>query len=121
MRIIIFEDDKKKSRIMEKALYDAEPLAEITAFAKTTDVLAYVERYQPEVAFISLENPDGRGYFLIKKMKNISPRTNVIVVASRYRFLKEIMGLRVSGYVIGELTKEIVADEIAHLRYSYIR
>lgn len=87
-------------------------------FKDTQAVLDYVAEHQPEVAFISTENEDGRGYFLIKRMKYLSPRTNVIAVASTYRYLKELTELRVSGYVTEKFTKEAVHEEMENLRYA---
>ena len=92
--------------------------AEIHVFKETQDALDYVAEHRPEVAFISTENEDGRGYFLIKRMKYLSPRTNVIAVASEYRYLKELTELRVSGYVTEGITKETVSEEMENLRYA---
>ena len=102
---------------MKKVISETEPDAEIFAFAELEKTLSYVKMNQPEVAFISVENTDGRGYFLIKKMKSLSPHTNVIAVASQYRFEQELMSLRISGYVTEKLTRNIVLDEMANLRY----
>lgn len=103
---------------MERTIRKTCPAAEVTAFAKTADAFTYVEKHQPEVAFISIENADGRGFFLIKKIKKALPDTNVIVVASRYRFLEELNELRISGYVTDEFTEEKVNEEMACLRYA---
>lgn len=102
---------------MEHTIRKTSPKAELSTFAKTTEALEYVREHQPEVAFVSVENVDGRGFFLIKKMKKISPNTNVIVVASRYRFLEELNELRISGYVTEDFTEEKVNEEMACLRY----
>lgn len=103
---------------MKKVIRETEPDADIRTFAKTGETLDFVAENQPEVAFISVENTDGRGYFLIKKMKSLSPQTNVIAVASRCRFEQELMSLRISGYVTERFTNEIVREEMANLRYA---
>lgn len=64
-----------------------------------------------------MEQADGRGFFLIKELRNASPRTNVIAVAQEYRFGAELMKLRISGYVTQGLTKEKVIEEMENLRY----
>lgn len=92
--------------------------AEVHVFKDTQAALDYVAAQQPEVAFISTENEDGRGYFLIKRMKYLSPRTNVIAVANEYRYLKELTELRVSGYVTEKFTREAVNEEMENLRYA---
>lgn len=103
---------------MAKVIRETEPDASVDAFETTNSALEFASHTYPKVAFISIENKDGRGYFLVKELKRMSPRTNVIVVARQYCFMQELMNLRVSGYVTGELTKDIVADELANLRYE---
>ena len=118
MKIIVYEDRMLERLHMEHIIRKTRPEAELTAFAKTADALSYVKKHQPEVAFISVEHADGRGFFLIKKVKKISPNTNVIAVASRYRFLEELNALRISGYVTEDFTEERVEEEMACLRYA---
>ena len=89
-KIMVFEDNRWQRRKMTKTISEIEPQAEITAFEKTTDALNYAQSCSPDIAFISMENADARGYFLLKKIRKQSPRTNIIAVSSRYRFLPEI-------------------------------
>ncbi len=103
---------------MAEAIRSVEPNADIFVFSQTVDVLETAQKEQPEVAFISMEQEDGKGYFLVKKFAKMSPKMNVIAVAKEYRFAQELMRLRVSGYVTGDLTPELVRDEMANLRYS---
>lgn len=91
---------------------------EVIPFEKPEAVLQYVEENRPEIAFISAENADGRGYFLIKKIRQLSPQTNIIAVAREYRFAQEMMKLRVSGYVTGKFTLKKVIDELQNLRFQ---
>lgn len=103
---------------MAKVVQEVEPGADIRLFEQTGDALEYVQTQQPEVAFISMEQEDGRGYFLVKKLSKTIPRINIIAVAKEYRYAQELMRLRVSGYVTGDFTPEAVKEEMANLRYS---
>ncbi len=104
---------------MTTVIRKSSPGGEVIAFEGTEEALQYVEQNLPEVAFISMENTDGRGYFLTKRVRKLSPRTNVVAVASEYRYAQQLMKLRISGYVTDELTEERVSEEIANLRYPY--
>lgn len=118
MKIVIYDDNWKTRRRMVHIIREINKGAEIHVFKETQDVLDYVAEHHPEVAFISTENEDGRGYFLIKRMRYLTPRTNVIAVANEYRYLKELTELRVSGYVTEGITKEAVCEEMKNLRYA---
>ena len=117
LRVMIYEDDWKRRLHMIYVVRQAQPGAEVQAFKNVTEAVAYAEKMQPEAAFISVEQSDGRGYFLIKKLRNLTPRTNVIAVAKECRFGAELMKLRISGYVTQRLTKEKVVEEMKNLRY----
>lgn len=102
---------------MKHVIHNAQPSAEVCVWKRTKDALIYAENMHPEAAFISVQHEDGRGYFLIKKLKLLSPRTNVIAVSEQYRLEAELMKLRISGYITEGITREKVLDEIEHLRY----
>lgn len=114
---MIYEDDWKRRFHMMHVVRQAQSGAEIHAFKDIEHAVSYAEEKQPEAAFISVEQVDGRGFFLIKKLRNLSPRTNVIAVSKECRFGAELMKLRISGYVTQGLTKEKVAEEMENLRY----
>lgn len=114
---MIYEDDWKHRFRMMHVIRQAQPEAEVHAFKDMEEAVSYAEKVQPEAAFISVEQADGRGYFLIKKLRNLTPRTNVVAVAKECRFGAELMKLRISGYVTQELTKEKVIEEMENLRY----
>lgn len=117
-KIMVFEDNRWQRRKMTKTISEIELQAEITAFEKTTDALNYAQSCSPDIAFISMENADARGYFLLKKIRKQSPRTNIIAVSSRYRFLPEIYNLRISGYIVEEMTPQKVTEEMQNLRFA---
>ena len=118
LKIVLFEDDKKRWWKMSVIIRQTRAGAEVIPFEKPEAVLQYVEENRPEIAFISAENADGRGYFLIKKIRQLSPQTNIIAVAREYRFAQEMMKLRVSGYVTGKFTMKKVIDELQNLRFQ---
>ena len=118
LKIVLFEDDKKRRWKMSVIIRQTRSGAEVISFEKPEAVLQYVEENRPEIAFISAENADGRGYFLIKKIRQLSPQTNIIAVAREYRFAQEMLKLRVSGYVTGKFTVKKVIDELQNLRFQ---
>lgn len=69
-----------------------------------------------ETAFISVEDKQGRGFYLTQRIRSIDPQINLISMASRLRFGHELINLRISGYILGERTKEKILDEIDNFR-----
>lgn len=102
---------------MMRVIRKVQPGVRIVFFQAAADALEYAHENLPEVAFISVEQEDGGGYFLIKKLRKLTPRTNIIAVSREYRFEAELMKLRISGYVTQEFTGEKVLDEMRNLRY----
>lgn len=115
---MVFEDNRIRRQKIINIVQEAEPYAEVHVFEQTVDALEYVQQARPEVAFISMEPEDGRGYFLVKKLSKMIPKINIIAVAKEYRYAQELMRLRVSGYISGDLTLESAKEELANLRYS---
>lgn len=69
-----------------------------------------------ETAFISVEDRYGRGFYLAKKLKKLDPQINLISMASKLRFGQELINLRISGYILGERTREKILDELDNFR-----
>lgn len=117
VKVMIYEEDRRKRWHMMRVIRQAQPGVSLYGFRDAAQAIQFAEQEKPEAAFISLENEDGRGYFLIKKLRRVSPRTNVIAVSGTYRFEAELMRLRISGYVTEAFTREKVIDEMENLRY----
>lgn len=102
---------------MQKIIAEAEPQGEVVVILTAERLLAYIDKIVPEVIFIHMDNRENNGYFLIKQLRNRLPQVNVIIVAEQYQYVQELLKLRISGYVIGELTAERVIEELLNLRY----
>ena len=69
-----------------------------------------------ETAFISMEDKEGHGFYLAKRLKKIDPQINLISMADKLRYGHELIKLRISGYIIGKRTREKILDELDNSR-----
>ena len=102
---------------MRRIISEAEPQEDVTMVLTAEGLLSYIDKIVPEVIFIHMDNRGNDGYFLIKRLRNRLSQVNVIIVAEKYQYVQELLKLRISGYVIGELTGERVKEELLNLRY----
>ena len=107
----------KTKHVVERVVFAEEPDAVIHLFAEPGKMLDYAYTYRSQIAFISME---AGGFFEAKKLKAILPRVNIIATGSQYRFARELMDMRVSGYIQGEFTDDKVVDELNDLRYKEV-
>ena len=68
---------------------------------------------------IDFGGPKWEGLELAERVKNINPAVNIIFVTSfsERDYAKEVIRLRVSGFVPKPWTREQLAEEFANLRY----
>lgn len=118
LNVVIFDEDRKRRSRLKKMVQETKPETVVRDFEALDRILAYVGANFSEVAFINMENADGGGFFLTKKLRELSPRTNVIAVSDDCRYAQELMKLRISGYITGKMTKERVMEELENLRYE---
>ena len=121
-QMLIYEPDRKKQKKLKKILQelclkiDEEiPIHEIN---NEEEALQYMQEETVAVAFVSWDKP--KGFFISKAMKVKNYRLNVVVLCeTEYKFIHEFWHYHMSGYVIGEPTREKVQEELENLRYSW--
>lgn len=80
---------------------------------------SYLQEEWIDAAFISWQEDSGKGFFLSKNLKEEYRRLNVIALCEDYKYLPEFWKYHMSGYVIGDPTKEKVKEELDNLRYRW--
>lgn len=123
MRVICADNEKFALDILERAVREAAPDAEIRSCLKVSEVLHAVreENFYPEVAFLDIEMPGMTGLELAAELKKTLPDINIVFVTGYSEYALEAMRLRPSGYVMKPVTKEKILDELEHLRHPLQR
>ena len=121
MCILVYDEDKKQRiatvRMIEQANREADYETDVYSFDDPGRMIECARNDYVDVAFISMEDRLGKGLFLARHLKEEAPGINLIPMSEKLRFGKELLNLRVSGFILGERTKDKVLDELMNLRY----
>jgi DNA-binding NtrC family response regulator len=79
--LFVIEDNRTESMLLRLALAEV-PNLNIATFANATSMLKEIHK-QPTIAIIDLNLPDMNGLELIKKIKESSPKTRMVVVSAQ--------------------------------------
>ena len=115
-RILVVDDEKVIREGAAKVIMTCMPNAEIVQCEGPTEALETVEAKTFDVAFLDIEMPGMTGVELAKKIKKISPDTNIIFSTAYPQFAGEAFAIHASGYVTKPLTVEKVSQELDNLR-----
>lgn len=122
MCVLIYEEDWKRRQLLEQhiARYRSQDNGrlQVKSFNNPQKALAHARDNPVMAAFISMEDKFGHGFFLARHLKKENPRLNLIPMADEPRFERELIGMCVSGYLIGDCTREKVKKELDNLRYE---
>ncbi|WP_432651234.1 response regulator [Huintestinicola sp.] len=117
MRIIAVEDEEIALDVLERAIREAEPSAEVAVFDKSTAALEYASENKCEAAFLDINMGGINGIALAKALKLEGPEINIIFSTGYDEYALEAIEMRVSGYIMKPITAEKVRDELDNLRY----
>jgi two-component system LytT family response regulator len=119
MNVLTMDDETGALEILNRAVLEAVPEAKIWDFTSTADALSALRDrdFLPDVAFLDVKMPGMTGLELAKRVKELSPHTNIVFVTAYSEYSLDAMRLRASGYVMKPATKEAVETELENLRF----
>ena len=120
LSILIYDEDRtlrlKTADIIMQVFKEDDCEIDLYSFDDPDKAVLCATDGSIETAFISVDDKQGRGFYLTQRLRSIDPQINLISMASRLRFGQELINLRISGYIVGERTKEKILDEIDNFR-----
>lgn len=116
MNIIAVDDERNALWLLERAIVDAAPQAQLRCFDAARDALAYVRENKVDVAFVDIEMAEMNGLALAKCIKDICGETNIIFVTGFSHYMESAFEMHASGYVLKPIQPERVAQELEDLR-----
>jgi two-component system LytT family response regulator len=119
MNILTADDEQSALNILNRAVREAMPEAELRSFSTTSEALREIREngFLPDVAFLDIKMPGMSGIEMAKAVKDASPRTNIVFVTAFSDYALDAMSLHPSGYVMKPATVEKIRVEIENLRY----
>ena len=120
MRILCVDDEPLMLQMLEMAVREAQPDADITAFSKQTDLLNEAKANGCDIAFLDIHMRGMNGVELAKELKAVNPKMNIIFVTGYSEYTGDAMRLHASGYIMKPVTAEDVAHELSDLRFPVV-
>lgn len=120
MRILCVDDEPLALEMLEQAVQEAKPDAEIKAFRKQKDLLEEARENGCEIAFLDIHMRGMNGVELAKALKELNPKMNIIFVTGFDEYTGDAMRLHASGYIMKPVTKEKIEEELQDLRFPVV-
>ena len=116
MRILCVDDEPLMLQMLEMAVKEAKPDADITAFDDQDELLEDAKSGGCDIAFLDIHMRGMNGVELAKELKAVNPKMNIIFVTGFSEYAGDAMSLHASGYIMKPVTKDKVVTEIENLR-----
>lgn len=118
MKILTADDEHPSLNILNRAILEALPDAEIRSFLRASEAVNEVREkgFCPDVAFLDIEMPGLSGLELATVLKMLCPGVNIVFVTGFSQYALDAMALRPSGYVMKPATAEKILAELQSLR-----
>ncbi len=96
--------------------------ADVRGFTKAEDALSYAKAHGCDILFCEIQLYADSGMTLAEQIRKHFPRANIIftTVCSENEYAKEVIGVRLSGYITKPITKARVKEELHNLRYPVL-
>jgi len=117
MKILAIDDNETTLKLLVSSIAEVQPLAQVFAFDKPSELLTFAKDNQCDIAFLDIRMWGMDGLALAKELKDLNPKINIIFVTAYSKYSTEAFGLYPSGYILKPVTKEAVEQEIENLRY----
>ncbi len=117
-KILAMDDESAALNIIERAIRECEPDAEIMCFRLVSEMRRTLAlcHFVPDVAFLDVEMPGITGLALAQELKNMFPHINIVFVTGYSQYAVDALALRASGYVVKPATSEKIRIELDNLR-----
>ena len=120
MRILCVDDEELMLQMLEMAIREAKPDADIHAFEKQSQLLEDAKANGCDIAFLDIHMRGMNGVELAKALKEVNPKMNIIFVTGFSEYAGDAMKLHASGYIMKPVTKEKIETELADLRFPLV-
>ena len=120
MRILCIDDEPLMRQMVEMAVREARPDADVRVFERQADLVMDAETNGCDIALLDIHMRGLNGVDLARLLKMTNPKMNIIFVTGFSEYAGEAMQIRASGYIMKPITKEKVEEELANLRFPII-
>ena len=118
INILIAEDDRQIAEIQRRFVERIAGFEIVGICHSTIDTLDMVDVLKPDLVLLDIQFPDGNGLDLLRQMRAVDSRTDVIMVtaAKEVDSLSEALRLGVFDYVLKPLVFDRLASALEHFK-----
>ena len=120
MKILCVDDEPLMLQMLEMAIKEAQPDADVLAFDDQDELLEDAKSGGCDIAFLDIHMRGMNGVELAKELKAVNPKMNIIFVTGFSEYTGDAMRLRASGYIMKPVTAEAVKEELSELRFPIV-
>ncbi|MCL2763902.1 MAG: response regulator [Treponema sp.] len=117
MKVLAIDDSERALKLLTNSIAEAQPSAQIFAFTKPSELLAFAKENSCDIAFLDIQMWGMNGLEVAKELKELNPRINIIFVTAYSKHACEAFELYPSGFILKPVMKEAVEREIENLRH----
>ncbi len=115
---ILVADDERMMRIgMEKELRKVLPDASVFVAANGDEALEIFDKVDIHLVFLDIEMPGKNGLEVAKRIKELSPETNIIMTTGYPNYAVKAYKMHVGGYLMKPVDADDIREELEHLRH----
>ena len=120
MCIFAIDDEPKMLRMLQEAIQEAEPEAEIYGFSTAADVTEALQNLgkQPDVVFSDIELPGMSGLTLAAKLKEAVPNVRIIFVTGYDQYALEAYRVHAHGYIMKPVDAAAIREELDQIPHT---
>lgn len=114
-RIIIADDEAIECRALEMMIQSSLPELEIVpSVYNGVDLIASVEKYQPDIAIVDINMPKLNGLDALEMIRVRNGQMKIIISSaySEFNYVKKAMKLGASDYILKPLEKDAFLDTL---------
>jgi len=116
MRVISVDNERIILEDFVDMLKGMKGIDEVYGFSDCDEVLEFVKSEEVNVAFLDIHMRGMDGIELAKRIKVLSPGTNIIFLTAYSDYSMQAMKMHASGYIMKPATEEDVRRELEDLR-----
>ena len=117
MKILLVDDELMVLELLKERTAKVLPEAELFAFSKARDALAFAESNPIDVAFLDINMRITNGVQMAQELQKRYPMINIIFCTGYTEYMQAAFDMYCSGYLLKPVTEEKIQKAVQHLRY----
>ena len=115
---VLIADDESRMRIgMEKEVQKALPDASTFIASDGQEAIEIFEKVAIDLVFLDIEMPGANGLEVAKRIKEKSPKTNIIMTTAYPNYAVDAYRMHIGGYLLKPVDADDIREELEHLRH----